>query len=232
VSSDGLRQPVFLSTAQVEAIHGEEIKLYGGPAGLRSRDLLESAVDAPRNLYLYGDAESDIFDWAASYCSHLARNHAFLDGNKRTGFASALSFLKINGLRFPARAKLIKGLALSDELLARAIEEHLKGRWTEEAIARTFFFLVAPWILGFTSKQKGDARPSDIKFKSKAEKDAYEADRFLTAMTMKLIKICERSSINPKRLHGYHAAGTDGVARVLRPDFQREFGIIPNEPEQ
>ena len=79
----------------VELIHEGVIEIGGGAHGLRDPALLESALARPQNLYAYG--ETDIFQLAASYAEGIARNHAFVDGNKRTAFFVASDFLEQHG---------------------------------------------------------------------------------------------------------------------------------------
>ena len=88
-------EPVFLSVAQVAALHRFALEQHGGQDGLRDAAAFESAVLHPQNVWLY--AQGDLFDVAAAYAFHLAESQAFLDGNKRTGMAAALTFLKLNG---------------------------------------------------------------------------------------------------------------------------------------
>ncbi len=90
-----MSEPHWLNRADVEALHTLAIERAGGMHGLRDENLLESALARPLNLYAYG--EQNLFELAASYAEGIARNHAFLDGNKRTGFAAALMFLQDNG---------------------------------------------------------------------------------------------------------------------------------------
>lgn len=89
-------EPVWLTRAQVEAIHLSLVREHGGSHGLRDEDLLESALARPRNLWHYG-SEPDIFSLAGAYGFGVIRNHPFVDGNKRTGFACAGVFLLSNG---------------------------------------------------------------------------------------------------------------------------------------
>jgi death on curing protein len=89
-------EPRFLSVALVEILHHEAIARHGGTLGLRDRAALEAAVGQPLNSFYYGGG--DLFDIAAAYAFHIAEAQAFLDGNKRTAVAAALSFLEANGL--------------------------------------------------------------------------------------------------------------------------------------
>ena len=78
-------------------LHDESLAEHGGSSGLRDEGLLESALARPRNLAAYG--EPDIADLAASYAVGLAKNHPFVDGNKRAAFLAVGLFLALNGYR-------------------------------------------------------------------------------------------------------------------------------------
>lgn len=85
----------WLSASAVRAIHAEQIAEHGGASGLRDPAALDSALARPRNLAAYAD--SDAAALAAAYAFGLVRNHPFIDGNKRTGFVAAATFLLLNG---------------------------------------------------------------------------------------------------------------------------------------
>ncbi len=93
--------PEWLTPRMAMAMHAQAIALVGGSAGIRDQGLLESALDRPRNLAAYGDSPG-IFDLAAAYCVGIVKNHPFIDGNKRTAFAAAYTFLAINGAQLTA----------------------------------------------------------------------------------------------------------------------------------
>jgi len=95
-----MSEPRFLGLEQVERIHEKSIERFGGTFGVRDPETLASAVMHPRNVFYYG--QGDLFDIAAAYAFHIAQAQAFLDGNKRTGMASALIFLELNGCTVPA----------------------------------------------------------------------------------------------------------------------------------
>lgn len=78
------------------AIHAQAISMVGGSSGVRDQGLLESALDRAPNLAAYGDSP-DIFDLAAAYCIGIVKNQPFIDGNKRTGYLAAHTFLELNG---------------------------------------------------------------------------------------------------------------------------------------
>lgn len=92
-------EPKFLSLAEVLYLHDESLRRYGGSAGIRELGLVESALGSAQNAFWYGGG--GIFEIAAPYAFHIAQSQAFTDGNKRTAAASAILFLRKNGIRFP-----------------------------------------------------------------------------------------------------------------------------------
>jgi death on curing protein len=91
---------IWIDPEVVLAIHEEQLAEHGGSAGIRDTGMLESALARPRNLVAYGDP--DVFDLAAAYGFGIARNHPFVDGNKRTAFVCAELFVVLNGYRLVA----------------------------------------------------------------------------------------------------------------------------------
>jgi death-on-curing protein len=89
---------VWLSSQLVLAIHDEQLAEHGGSTGLRDAGLLDSALARPLNRAGYG--EPDISELAAVYALAIARNHPFVDGNKRTAFVALELFLRLNGCLF------------------------------------------------------------------------------------------------------------------------------------
>lgn len=87
----------FLTVKQIIQIHADTIDVFGGPKGIRSKSLLESAVFRMRASFDGKDLYANVFDKAAALLESLLRNHPFLDGNKRTAFVSSVTFLEING---------------------------------------------------------------------------------------------------------------------------------------
>ena len=85
----------WLNSALLLAIHDEQLAEHGGASGLRDEGLFESALARPLQVVAYG--EPDVADLAAAYAYGLARNHAFIDGNKRTAFVALEAFLNFNG---------------------------------------------------------------------------------------------------------------------------------------
>ncbi|MCC6391727.1 MAG: type II toxin-antitoxin system death-on-curing family toxin [Bryobacterales bacterium] len=96
-----MTEPRWISKKALLMLHEESLATFGGASGLRDEGLLDSALARPRNTHAY-NAESTLADLAACYAFGLAKNHAFVDGNKRAAFLSIGMFLAINGLRLVA----------------------------------------------------------------------------------------------------------------------------------
>jgi death-on-curing protein len=97
-----LKEPVFLELDEVIEIHHNQIELYGGPAGIRDIELLKSAISLPPATFGGEYLHKNLYEMAAAYLFHIARNHPFIDGNKRTGAAAAAVFLLMNGIELNA----------------------------------------------------------------------------------------------------------------------------------
>jgi len=90
----------FHSIEFVEALHAEQLRLHGGAAGIRDSGMLESALNRPQQKQQYGSP--DLAELAAAYLFGIAKNHPFVDGNKRTALAAADLFLHFNGFSLEA----------------------------------------------------------------------------------------------------------------------------------
>ncbi len=124
-----MSEPLWLTRPIIEAIHDEQLAIHGGASGLRDAGMLESALDRPRNKWSYEQAE--LPELAAAYAYGMARNHPFVDGNKRTSLLALYTFLGINGIDFDVpeaeAATMILSLAageVSEESLARWIRDN------------------------------------------------------------------------------------------------------------
>jgi len=104
--------PEFLSVEDVIEIRELQLARYGGADGLRDRGLLESALAQPQTSFGGTFAHEDLFAMAAAYLFHIVRNHAFVDGNKRTGLLSALVFLDINGISIEQGSEALYDLTM------------------------------------------------------------------------------------------------------------------------
>lgn len=122
---------IWVSIDRVLAAHAEQLARFGGPAGVRDMGALESALARPQNLAVYGDP--DLAALAASYAFGLARNHAFVDGNKRIAWLTARFFLARNGgtLAFDREDafRMVMGLAAGD------IPEDAVANWLRERLS-------------------------------------------------------------------------------------------------
>jgi len=90
----------WIDAAVVLAVHDQQLVEHGGSAGVRDMGLLESALARPEQLAAYGDP--DIFDLAATYAHGIARNHPFVDGNKRTAYVVCMLFLRLHQVQIKA----------------------------------------------------------------------------------------------------------------------------------
>jgi death-on-curing protein len=125
-----VNEPEWLEIEDILDIHAEQLALFGGGDGLRDIGLLESALARSQNKYAYG--EVDLAALAAAYAFGIARNHPFVDGNKRSAFASIIVFLGLNGIDFDAPPEqataIILGLAageISEDGLTLWIRDNL-----------------------------------------------------------------------------------------------------------
>jgi death on curing protein len=121
----------WLSEAVILAVHDEQLAEHGGGAGVRDAGLLSSALARPVQLAHYG--KPDVADLAAAYAYGIARNHPFVDGNKRTAFVAAGLFLALQGHRLVAddAEKVLTMLALA----AGSLNEEQLGNWLRQHIA-------------------------------------------------------------------------------------------------
>jgi death on curing protein len=95
-----MKPPVWVRRDVVFALHDLLLSQHGGLAGIRDQGLLDSALAKPQQLFFY--SQPDLLDLAASYAYGVAKNHPFIDGNKRVAFALAVIFLELNGGSFLA----------------------------------------------------------------------------------------------------------------------------------
>ncbi len=106
-----MKEPFFLTLAEVIEIHNDQIERYGGNAAIRDLGLLQSAIAQPSASFSGQWLHEDIFMMAAAYAFHICGNHPFVDGNKRAALASALTFLRLNGIdRDDPRGKLLEAM--------------------------------------------------------------------------------------------------------------------------
>ena len=127
-----MKEPVWLTTQLVIAFHAEQLKLFGGPEGIRDETMLESALGRPQNKFAY--EETDLADLAAAYAFGVAKNSPFVDGNKRAALLAAIVFLGLNGVDLVAdnaeAVVMIRGLAVGE------VAEEGLARWIRDTLAR------------------------------------------------------------------------------------------------
>jgi death on curing protein len=134
-----MKEPEWLSIDIVLDFHAEQLSLFGGADGVRDLGLLESALARPVNKFAYGEA--DLAALAAAYGFGIAKNHPFVDGNKRTALASMIVFLGLNELELDAPQEATTAIILS--LAAGEITEDILARWISAHIRP----LAAPSII-------------------------------------------------------------------------------------
>jgi death on curing protein len=120
--------PEWVDVAIVLDIHEEQLALFGGPGGVRDPGLLESALARPQNQFAYG--QSDLAALAAAHAFGIARNHPFVDGNKRTAFATMIVFLGLNDIAFAPESAEATAVMLA--LAAGEVDEAGLTRWIRD----------------------------------------------------------------------------------------------------
>jgi death-on-curing protein len=128
-----MKEPVWLDVNIMLDVHAEQLALFGGPDGVRDRGMLESALARPVNKFAYG--ETDLAALAAAYAFGIAKNHPFVDGNKRAAFASIIVFLGLNGIDFIAPAEQATAVILA--LAAGEIGEDSLTRWIADNLPKS-----------------------------------------------------------------------------------------------
>ena len=123
-----MKTPVWVLRETVLTLHEQSLAEFGGAAGIRDEGLLDSALGKPENLSAYG--KPTIFDLAASYGFGLVKNHPFIDGNKRAGFITAVTFLELNGFRFEATE--VEAAVRTLALAAGEMSEKEYSAWLKE----------------------------------------------------------------------------------------------------
>jgi death-on-curing protein len=123
-----MTEPRWLELSIVIDVHSEQLALFGGPEGVRDIALLESALARPMNKFAYG--ETDLAALAAAYAFGIARNHPFVDGNKRAAFASIIVFLGLNEIDFDVPPEAATAMILS--LAAGEVGEEGLTRWIRD----------------------------------------------------------------------------------------------------
>ncbi len=147
--------PLFIDTDIVLGVNA--LQFTDGKHRLLDRRLLESALAAPQNVWLYDD-EADLFDVATSYCFHIAMNHPFQDGNKRASIATAYRFLALNELDPTARSLCPPELRVPDERIAEDVVDLVTKTITASNFSRQLFLATIPHYI----RELGSSREIDL----------------------------------------------------------------------
>ena len=123
-------EPLWISYEQAVAIHSRQLRRFGGAPGLRDEGMLRSALERPVNKWRYEQAS--LAELAAAYAFGLAKNHAFVDGNKRIAFMAMMTFLIKNGIAFapdPAHATAIILSLAAGEVGEEGLTRWIRDNW-------------------------------------------------------------------------------------------------------
>ena len=129
-----MTQVVWILEETVIAVHHRQVAEHGGSEGLRNEGLLSSALTRPQNLLAYGQPRPDLAALAAAYACGMARDHPFVDGNKRTALVAARTFLLLNGVDLDAsqdeKYLIFQRVAegITEEQLANWIRKRISSR--------------------------------------------------------------------------------------------------------
>jgi len=123
-----VREPIWLNRQDCLAIHEMMLAQHGGLSAVRDDGLLESALAKPQNLFAYN--KPTLADLAASYAAGIILNPPFVDGNKRTGFMLAATFLEITGMEFTATEESVIEMTLA--LASGKVKHAAYGKWLSE----------------------------------------------------------------------------------------------------
>ncbi len=123
-------EPRWVLEEVVVSVHRMLIAEHGGSPGIRDKGLLESALARPRQLFCY-KSDSTIFELAAAYGFGLAKNHPFVDGNKRAALAIAAIFLELNGISLDAPEP--EAVIVIEQLAAGDLSEIELSKWLSDS---------------------------------------------------------------------------------------------------
>lgn len=126
-------EPIWLSLHAIQHLHSALIREHGGSHGVRDQGLIESALARPLQKWTYGEGV-DLAELAAAYAFGLAKNHGFVDGNKRVAFAAMGVFLRANGLRLVAPEP--EAYAVVIDLATGELSEADLARWLRASVER------------------------------------------------------------------------------------------------
>ena len=123
-----MKEPIWLNREDCLAIHEMMLAQHSGLAGVRDEGLLESALSKPKHLFSY--TSPALTQMAASYAAGIVLNHPFLDGNKRTGFMLAATFLELNSMELTATEESVVEMTLA--LASGKLAQGAYAKWLSE----------------------------------------------------------------------------------------------------
>jgi death-on-curing protein len=126
-------EPLWITYEQAIAIHSRQLRRFGGAPGLRDEGMLRSALERPVNKWQYEQAS--LPELAAAYAFGLAKNHAFIDGNKRIAFMAMMTFLVKTGVAFspdPAQATTIILSLAAGEISEESLTRWIRDNWPSQ----------------------------------------------------------------------------------------------------
>lgn len=129
----GEQEPLWITYEQAVAIHSRQLRRFGGAPGLRDEGMLRSALERPINKWRY--EQSSLEELAAAYAFGLAKNHAFVDGNKRIAFMAMMVFLHKNGVAFapdPAQSTAIILSLAAGEVSEQSLIRWIRDNWNSK----------------------------------------------------------------------------------------------------
>ena len=129
-----MREPLWISEAIARAIHADQSAQHGGSPGIRDENLLSASLARPRHLFVYG--QPTLFDVAAAYGYGLAKNHPFIDGNKRVAFAVMATFLEVNGCSLDVPEMDV--VVMMERLATDQESQNAIAKWLEANVVTSF----------------------------------------------------------------------------------------------
>lgn len=129
-----MTEPFWISESLARLMHSDQLSQHGGLAGIRDENLLSASLARPRNLLNYGES-STLFDLAAAYGYGLAKNHPFVDGNKRVAFVVMATFLELNG--YSLEVPEMEVVMIMERLATGLESQESVSEWLEEKTPQT-----------------------------------------------------------------------------------------------
>lgn len=206
---------LFLGKEAVLAFHEQQIQLYGGDPAILDHGLLESALAQPEYTWLYMP-DADVFDVAAAYVFHIAKNHPFADGNKRTALMTGLAFLKQNQIE----------VQFEEDELFNCMIALTESRMSKPIFAKVLcingtkkFFAVQTIAEEMQSFLLGSKAPSSDEAK------AIILDFVASKLKTVLVTKCEELNINPRRFDDEIPQIEKYLLSMIPEGLRKQFGV-------